>query len=362
MRVLLVSLLAITLVGCATKNEKPDANTKTSATCAAPSDKTATKNIEEVKEPLEFDARLSLHDYPFEVRTFPIEAQQQRLEMAYMDAAATEPNGETVVLLHGKNFSGKYWERTAKDLNAAGYRVIMPDQIGFGKSSKPQHFQYSFEALAHNTRALLDSLGIERATIVGHSMGGMLASRFALMYPDFTKNLILVNPIGLEDWQEKVPYQSIDTWYANELKKTPEKIKAYMQESYFDGTWKPEYDQLAELQMEWSKSRDREIVAWNSALTYDMIFTQPVVHEFPRITAPTLLVIGTRDRTALGKNLVSPSVKATMGIYENLGKQTRDAIPGAKLVELEGIGHIPQYESYDAYFAAMKTFLDAQSK
>ena len=355
MRVLLVCFLALALFGCNTKQTPTDPPPKETSTTDEKAEK---PDIEEVKEPLEFDARLSLREYPFEVRTFPIEAQRQQLEMAYMDVAADKPNGETVVLLHGKNFSGEYWERTAKDLSAMGYRVVIPDQIGFGKSSKPMRFQYSFEALAYNTRALLDSLGIENATVVGHSMGGMLASRFALMYPEFTQRLILVNPIGLEDWQEKVPYQPVDVWYANELKKTPEKVKAYMQASYFDGKWKPEYDALAKLQAEWSQSRDREQVAWASALTYDMIFTQPVVHEFPRITSPTLLIIGTRDRTALGKNLVSPEVKATMGLYEELGKRTRDAIPGAKLVELPGIGHIPQYEAYDDYIAAMSGFLE----
>jgi len=309
-------------------------------------------------EPSErFDVRLSGYAYPHEVATLEIEAQRQTLEMAYMDVAPASPHGETVLLLHGKNFSGAYWAGTIDALTARGYRVVVPDQIGFGKSSKPPHFQFSFAALATHTRDLLDHLGVDAVTVVGHSMGGMLATRFALLHPDRTSRLVLVNPIGLEDWSEKIPYTPVDEWYAQELQKSPEGVKAYMRESYFDGTWKPGYDALAELQVEWTKSADYDRIAWVSALTYDMIATQPVVHELGRLSVPTLLIIGTRDRTALGKSLVSDEVRATMGLYDELGERARDAIPDARLEELEGIGHIPQVEATDRYLEILTGFL-----
>lgn len=304
-----------------------------------------------------FDARLTGYEYPHAVSMLEVEAQRQALEMAYMDVAPASPNGEAVLLLHGKNFSGAYWEGTIDALTAEGYRVVVPDQIGFGKSSKPAHFQFSFAALATHTRDLLDHLGVDEVTVVGHSMGGMLATRFTLLCPERTSRLVLVNPIGLEDWSEKVPYTPVDRWYAQELEKTPEGVRAYMKESYFDGTWKPAYDALAELQAEWTKSADHDRIAWVSALTYDMIFTQPVVHEFDRVPVPTLLIIGTRDRTALGKNLVSDEVRATMGLYDELGERARDAIPDARLVELPGIGHIPQYEATGRYLEILIGFL-----
>ena len=307
--------------------------------------------------PASYDARLTGVAYPFPVKTYRFEAQQQTLEMAYMDLQPDHPNGHTVLLMHGKNFSGSSWERTANDLLDIGYRVVIPDQIGFGKSSKPQHYQFTFHALATNTRNLLDEIGVDNVAVVGHSMGGMLASRFALMFPDRAEKLILVNPIGLEDWQHHVPYLTIEQWYANELKKTPEGVRNYMRESYYDGNWAPEYEELAKLQMNWTQSPDKQRLAWVSALTYDMIFTQPVIHDFDRIQVPTLLIIGTRDRTALGKNLVSPEVRATLGRYEKLGKNAQAMIPNAQLVELDGIGHIPQVEDYDTYFDAMSGFL-----
>lgn len=309
-------------------------------------------------KPSRFDARLSTYTYPFEVKTHRIEAQRQQLEMAYMDVVAKSAETKTpVLLLHGKNFSGAYWERTAKDLAKAGHRVVIPDQIGFGKSSKPVAYQYSFATMVQQTAGLLDRLGIERVIVVGHSMGGMVATRFALDQAARTERLVLVNPIGLEDWAHKVPYAPVERVYNALLKRTPEDVRAYMRESYFDGAWKPEYDAIAEIQMEWTVSPDREQLAYVSALTADMIFTQPVVHDFGRVKAQTLLIIGTRDRTALGKGRVSPQARAELGRYDRLGKAARDAIPGATLVELEGIGHMPQVEAYEAYWDALSAFV-----
>ncbi|MBC9933552.1 alpha/beta fold hydrolase [Chitinophaga qingshengii] len=303
------------------------------------------------------DIMLSSYKYPYPVHLLKFHAQGQPLEMAYMDIQPSRPNGQTVVLLHGKNFCGAYWDSTAATLSNNGYRVIIPDQIGFGKSSKPAHLQYSFQFLAQNTKTLLDTLGITKAAILGHSMGGMLAVRFALMYPDITTKLILENPIGLEDWKVVVPYQSVDKWYQSELKQTYEKIKQYQLENYYAGQWKPDYDKWASLQASWIHSPDYAQVAWNAALTYDMIFTQPVIYEFPNIQAPTLLIIGQRDRTAPGKASVSPDIRKTMGNYPELGKEAAKRIPHATLVPIEGVGHLPHIEAYTKFITPLLEFL-----
>lgn len=306
-----------------------------------------------------YDARLSGYDYPYTVQYRTVKAQDRRLEMAFMDVSPPEdqPVRGTVLLLHGKNFSGAYWERTIEALRGDGYRVIAPDQIGFGKSSKPVDFQYSFHALADLTKELLDDREIRRVTVVGHSMGGMLATRFALMYPDRTERLVLVNPIGLEDWKRKVPYRTIDEWYEKELEKTPAGVKTYMRESYFAGTWKEAYDPLLEIQAGWIRGPDYERIARVSARTYDMIFTQPVLYEFSDLAMPTLLIIGQRDRTALGTGMVSDKVARTMGRYDRLDEEVADRIPNSTLVELPGIGHVPHYEAFDRFYAALSDFL-----
>ena len=295
--------------------------------------------------------------YPYPVKFLDLATQDERLRMAYLDVAPASPNGKTVLLLHGKNFGAFYWAPTIELLTKQGYRVIAPDQVGFGKSDKPHDYQFTFQALAENTRALLDHLGVQQATVVGHSMGGMLATRFALMHPARVTSLVLVNPLGLEDWKTVVPYRSIDAWYARERKATPESIREYQRKSYYDGQWKPEYETLIASAAAQTRSPDYAQVAWCSARTYDMIFTQPVLYELPALKVPTLLVIGQRDRTALGKDAVPPEVAARLGDYPTLARKAAAAIPGSKLVEIPGAGHLPMIETWDAYAAALTDFL-----
>ena len=144
-------------------------------------------------EPI-YGARLEGFVYPWPVTLYSFRSQGQTLEMAYMDVKPARPNGRIAVLLHGKNFCAATWQATITALVDAGYRVIAPDQIGFCKSSKPAHYQFSFQQLAGNTHALLESLGIHRATMIGHSTGGMLAIRYALMYPSQVEQLVAGRP------------------------------------------------------------------------------------------------------------------------------------------------------------------------
>src|SRR5271169_4725918 len=305
-----------------------------------------------------FNADLSGYSYPFEVKTFAFSSQGQFLRMAYMDVVPDKANGQTVLLLHGKNFCAAYWEPTIRALVSRGYRAIVPDQIGFGKSSKPEHFQFTFQELATDTRALLDSLHIDKISVVGHSIGGMLATRFALMFPDRVERLVLVDPIGLEDWKRLVPYKTIDELYASELKSTPDRVRNYMKENYFGGTWKPEYESLVEIQAGWIPGPDWHRMAWLSALTTDMAFTQPVLYEFGDLKMPVLLIVGQRDRTALGKAWAPAGVKDRMGNYPELGRKAKAAIPNCSLVEIEGVGHLPQVERFDTYWKAVEGFLE----
>ena len=304
-----------------------------------------------------YDADLTNYTYPFPVQFISLTTQGESLRMAYMDVKPSNANGHVVMLLHGKNFNGAYWGQTAKRLAENGYRVIIPDQIGFGKSSKPQHIQYSFQLLCQNTKAILDTLGIKTVSLLGHSMGGMVATRFTLMYPESVEKFILENPIGLEDWKVKVPYLSVDKWYQTELKQDYNSFKKYEQDNYYHGTWKPAYDEWLNVEAGWTLSKDYDRVAWNSALTYDMIYTQPVCYEFENIKTPTLLIIGQLDRTALGKNLVSEETRKTLGNYPVLGKQTHEKIKGSQLVELEGVGHVPHVEVFDQFIQALLQFL-----
>jgi pimeloyl-ACP methyl ester carboxylesterase len=292
--------------------------------------------------------------YPAPVERFDFTSQGVALQMAYMDVKPAHPNGRTAVLLHGKNFCAATWDATIQKLSDAGYRVIAPDQIGFCKSSKPEHYQYSFQQLARNTHALLESLGVSDATMIGHSTGGMLAIRYALMYPQQTQQLVLVNPIGLEDWKAKgVPSLSVDQWYARELKTTADSIRRYEQSTYYAGQWRADYEPWVQMLAGMYRGPGKDIVAWNSALLYDMIYTQPVVYELGQLSMPTLLLIGQKDTTAIGKDAAPPDVRAKIGHYPELGKEAAKAIPHATLVEFAGLGHAPQMQDPQAFHKAL---------
>jgi pimeloyl-ACP methyl ester carboxylesterase len=304
------------------------------------------------------DIGLENYAYPYPVSYIGFQRQGEALRMAYMDVKPAQSNGKTVLLLHGKNFNGAYWQQTAEALSQRGYRVVIPDQVGFGKSTKPERVQYTFHFLAQNTRALLDTLQIRQAAVLGHSMGGMLATRFALMYPERVEKLILENPIGLEDWKRQVPYQGIEVAYQQELGQTYDKIKQYQLENYYGGQWKPAYDKWVALLAGWTLDKNYPRVAWNAARTSDMIFTQPVLYEFEDLRIPTLLIIGQRDRTAIGKNLAPKEVSAMMGNYPKLGKQTAAKIKNSQLVELENVGHLPHIEAFSRFIIPLLDFLN----
>jgi pimeloyl-ACP methyl ester carboxylesterase len=293
-------------------------------------------------------------DYPYPVKQFAFTSQGENLHMAYMDVApAAAPRG-AIVLLHGKNFCGATWEGSIKILSEAGWRVVVPDQIGFCKSSKPAHYQYSFQQLARNTHSLLASLGVDKPVIAGHSTGGMIAMRYGLMYPQEVRQLVLVDPIGLEDWKTKgVPSLSVDQWFEREKKTDAEGIRRYEQATYYAGEWKADYQRWVDMLAGLYRGPGRDIVAWNSALLDDMIYTQPVVYELDKLTVPTLLFVGDKDTTAIGKDLALPELRAKLGNYPELGKNAARAIPSAKLIEFPDLGHAPQMQAPEAFHKAL---------
>lgn len=293
--------------------------------------------------------------YPHPVKYFPLKIEKQNVKMAYMDAASKNPNGASVILFHGKNFNGYYWKEVIARLNRRGYRVIVPDQIGWGKSDRSD-LHYSFHALAENNKKLLDSLGISKAFVVGHSMGGMLATRFALMYPETVEKLVLENPIGLEDYRAFVPYASIEQIEQEELKATAESVEKY-QKTYYP-EWQPEYEQYADAQAADLKLKNFPQVAFINAKTYQMIYEQPVVCEFENLKMPTLLIIGQEDRTIVGKGRVPKEIVNRYGQYPQLGKSIKSRIPNARLVELEGVGHIPHIQSLEQFATSLLDFLE----
>ena len=218
--------------------------------------------------------------YPYPVNMLPLVNDGEPVRMAYMDVAPAQPNGRTVLLLHGRNFPSSYWAPEIKTLNEAGYRVLVPDQIGFGKSSKPSA-DLHFDTLARNTVALLDPLQIAKADIVAHSMGGMVAVRIARAFPDRIQHLVLAAPIGLEDYRLYVPPTPTETILEHEEKLTADGYRKQLETNYSP---KIPPDQITPfIDARFNIKGAAEYPRWLRAFvsSAQMIYREPVVHEIP---------------------------------------------------------------------------------
>jgi pimeloyl-ACP methyl ester carboxylesterase len=297
-------------------------------------------------------------DYPYPVHFFGLTIEGQALRMAYMDVAPSGPsNGKAVVLLHGKSFSGDYWARSIAKLSADGYRVVVPDQLGFGKSAKPD-IRYSFDLLARNTKMLLDYLGVTRAVVVGHSFGGMLAVYFARDYPETTAVLALENPIGLEDYRSAIPPQPMETLFKTEMAQTAETYRAFL--AAFFVTWPPAAQHYVDLFARVLLSPEYPRWARASALIYEMMFEEPIRQQYLLLKMPVLLIIGQADRSVFFRRFASPEAIKSLGNWPELGRQAIKDLSDGKLVEVSGAGHVSHIEKFDEFEEALDAFIAAR--
>lgn len=295
--------------------------------------------------------------YPYPVQRFEFEHEGKLLRMAYMDVKPPQgvnPNGKTVVLMHGKNFGSDYWGGTITALAAQGYRVLAPDQIGFGRSSKPE-MRYTFAWLNDTTARLMDHLKVERAAVVANSMGGMVGVHFALRHPQRVTALVLENPLGLEDYVLSIPPQKTENLVKLEMAQTSVTYRNFLK-SYFPN-WQPGFERMVEQFARVQLSSEYPRYAHVSALTYQMIYDAPIHGDLSKLKLPTLLVIGQLDRTVFGRRFAPPEVVKPLGNFPVLGRAAKDRIAGSELVELEGVGHVPHLEVPEKFHAALLGFL-----
>ena len=288
--------------------------------------------------------------YPYPSSYLPMTMYGQEVRMACMDVAPLGPsNGHIVVLLHGNNFAGFYFGDIAEALRREGFRVVIPDRVGYGRSSKPI-IPYSFNDFARNTRALLQSLGIEEAMIVGHSMGGMLASRFATQYPEMTERLVLYNPIGLADARFSRPAASVDDAYARTLGATYQSIRGSLMRyvAHNPAVWNDRFETYARIRYGWTLSADWPRLAMVQARISSIIYADPVVYDWPHITAPTLVFGGAEDY-----------LPGSPAVFQERMQYLSETIPdgNGRVLLLPGLGHVPHVEAPEQTIPPLVAFL-----
>ncbi len=300
---------------------------------------------------------LEEYEYPYPVQFLSVSSDLQPLKMAYMDIPPDDrPNGKTVLLFHGKAFGCYYFFNVIKALTGAGYRVVAPDQIGWGKSPKPD-IHYSFQLLAANSTAVLDHLQVGTVAVLGHSTGGMTATRFTLMNPERVTHLVLEDPLGLADYRIGIPPQSEETLYQHEVNWTdPEVIRDYVA-AYFVNPDPKVWEPLADVLVRVTLSPDYPRWARAAALTFQMIYQQPVRHEFHLIAPPTLLIVGAEDHVVPLGQYAKPEDAARLGDFVTLSAEAVGDIPRATRVVVPDCGHIPHLEKPDQFLADFLPFI-----
>jgi pimeloyl-ACP methyl ester carboxylesterase len=280
--------------------------------------------------------------YPHPVSYLPFTLEGQDVRMAYMDVAPQgAPNGRSVILLHGMNFFGEAWAGTIEILRKEGYRVIAIDQIGYGRSSKPI-LHYSISTHAMNTKRLLDHLNLKVTDIVTHSMGGMVASRLASLYPDAVGNLAMINQIGLTDTRHGRPARDIMDVYKAALARDYGEIVKGMRAYYVN--WKPEYMKYVKIHYGWTRSGDWPRMAMVRAWQQFAIANDPVVYDWPHITARTLVIGGEKD----GPN------------YPAQARRVAQSVQNGQLYIIPNVGHNPQFEAPELLYPALLKFLEGE--
>jgi pimeloyl-ACP methyl ester carboxylesterase len=294
--------------------------------------------------------------YPYPVSLLPLSNDGEQLRMAYMDVAPAQPNGRAVVLLHGRNFPSSYWAPVIRTLTDAGYRMVVPDQIGFGKSSKPWG-ELHFDTLARNTIALLDHLQIAKADIVAHSLGGMLGVRIARAYPDRVAHLLLAAPIGLEDYRFYVPPMPTEKILENEDKLTADGYRKQLETNY---SLKLPPDQVTPfIDARFNIKSSPEYPRWLRAFvsSAQMIYREPVAHEIPLITQPTLFIMGADDHNAPGKPNAPEALRPKMGQNAELARALAAKMPDARAEVIPNTGHLVFLEAPSKFNEMMLAFL-----
>jgi pimeloyl-ACP methyl ester carboxylesterase len=286
--------------------------------------------------------------YPYPSSYLPLTLYGQDVRISYMDAAPSgAPNGHTVVLLHGNNFAGFYFGGPIDVLRKQGFRVVVPDQVGYGRSSKPI-IPYNFHDMARNTRLILQHLNVDRVMVVGHSMGGMLAARFATQYPAMVERLVLYNPIGLTDPRFERPWESTDDLYKRALASTFQSVRASLMRyvAHNPAAWTPEFERYARIRYSWTLSADWPRLAMVQTLIGQVQYLDPVVYDWAHIKAPTLVFGGAEDMLA-----------GSAAVFKERMQHIAETIPNAKLHLIPGLGHVPHMEAPEKTYPPLVAFL-----
>jgi pimeloyl-ACP methyl ester carboxylesterase len=281
---------------------------------------------------------------------------EQRARLAYMDVLPDGAQSKGAVLLvHGKNFFSAYWTGVIETLHREGYRVIVPDLIGWGKSTKPSTLTAA--SLVTHMRSLLDQLKVDSVAFVGHSTGGLVGMHMARTAPARVRGLVLENPMGLEDYRKGLIHPvSHEDWAQDERTMTGDQIRQYMAH-YFVNKRPCLVEPFVAIRTAVGRGPEFERWVQSSAAASDMLLNEPAVDFVASLSTPTLFVCGLSDRTYVGATYTAPAEQGAKGNIAEMAKGFAAKMPNAHFVGVPDTGHVPHLESPDAFSSALLGFL-----
>jgi len=278
--------------------------------------------------------------YPYPVQFLKLERFDEPMRMAYMDIPARgTPNGQTVLWQHGMNFYSEAYTPSLNALADAGFRVLAVDRIGYGKSSKPV-IPYNFNFVAANMKALLDAVDVDEVALVGHSMGGMVVSRFAMLYPDITTHVVMVNQIGLTDQRQGRPWSDP---FAGELGVSSYQSILRGHRRYFPEEWPPAHLEFVRRQYGQTMSGEWPRLAMVRRLQGQMLYNDPVVYDWQHIDSKALVLAGEED--------------GLIADFPRYARHVASELQNSAILLYPGIGHAPQIEIPERFHADLIRFL-----
>ena len=280
-------------------------------------------------------------EYPHPVEFMNFTVYDQDVRIAYMDVPPVgPPNGRAVVFHHGGSYYGWYWKEQIEALTNEGYRVVVKDRLGWGKSSKPI-LPYGMSLHASNTARLMEHLDLSDAAIVGHSIGGQMATRFAFLYPEKATHLVTINQIGLTDNRAGRGFRPFD----GEIDADPDLQSAYESDvrtelrRYVE--WKPGFLEHLRIRHGQRLSGDWPRLAYLRRLGGNLRSMDTVVNDWSHIRTKTLILGGEIDGPNFPEN----------------ARQAVDVFPNAKVFLIPNVGHNPHEEVPDIVNAELIRFL-----
>ena len=191
---------------------------------------------------------------------------------------------------------------------------------------------------------------IERVSVVGHSMGGMLTARFATQYPKAVERLVIYNPIGLTDGRFDRPMTPIDETYQQTLKTDYQSIRGGLSRyvAHDPKAWNAEFELYTRIRYSWTLSAEWPRLAMVQALIGQMLYQDPVVYDWPHIQVPTLAFGGAEDM------LLGPAAR-----FQERMQFLAKSIPNGngQVLLIPGLGHVPHLEAPGEGVAAARQFL-----